>query len=83
MVVKKPRAVFVTCENVTGWLAMDWTNLALVPNKRLIIEVPFVAAKRIPSRRSGRCAVTNAVHQKNRQGFQVWKTKTPSLLCFS
>jgi hypothetical protein len=68
-VVNKPRAVFATCENVTGWLA-NWTSLALVPNKRLIIEVPFVAAKRIPSWRAERYGGTNAVHQKNRQGFQ-------------
>jgi len=67
----------------TGWLA-SWTSLALVPNKRLIIEVPFVAAKAIPSRRSRRCGwVTNAVHQKNRQATHRGLAKTPSLLCYS
>ena len=66
--VNRPRADLLTEVHVAGWLAMVWTSLALVPNKRLIIEVPFVAAKAIPSRRLERyVGVANAVHQKNRQ----------------
>jgi hypothetical protein len=40
---------------VTGWLAMVWTSLALVPMKRLNIVFPFVAEKAVPSRRLRRC----------------------------
>jgi hypothetical protein len=32
-------------DHVIGWLAKVWTNLALVPKKRLIIVFPFVATK--------------------------------------
>jgi phosphoribosyl-dephospho-CoA transferase len=38
-------------DHVTGWLAMVWTSLALVPMKRLIIVFPFVAEKESLSRR--------------------------------
>jgi hypothetical protein len=53
-VVNRPRTVLLTEDNVTGWLAMDWTSLEPVPMKRWIIVFPFVAEKAFPSRRIGR-----------------------------
>jgi hypothetical protein len=50
-VVRRPRAVFVTETHVTGWRAMLWTNFAVAPLKRFIIEFPFVAEKAIPTPR--------------------------------
>jgi hypothetical protein len=79
-----PRAALLTEDHVTGWLAMDCTNLAFVM-KRWIIEFPFVAAKSFLSRRSkkSRCVgYLNAVHQKYRLSPRCGRL-TPSLLCYS
>jgi hypothetical protein len=53
MVVRRPRAVFVTETHVTGWLAMVWASFAVAPLKRFVIEFPFVAEKAVPTMRVG------------------------------
>jgi hypothetical protein len=50
-VVARPRAVFVTEDHVTGWLAIVWARFAVAPLKRCIIEFPFVAVKAVPRRK--------------------------------
>jgi hypothetical protein len=62
---------------------MDWTSLALVPMKRLIIVFPFVAEKAFPARRFAalRGSLMPCIRKIVCRRRAV--DQTPSLLCFS